>query len=158
MFEPIRGDLEKVEREFVRHLESQVALIPTIGHYIQQGGGKRIRPAVLLMAARMSGYTGEHAALFGSVIEFIHTATLVHDDIIDESDMRRGRQAVHSRWGNDVTVLLGDFLYIKSMSMALSRDSLDFIRLLCEVTLRMIEGELYPVSYTHLRAHETPEH
>ena len=146
MFEPIRGDLEKVEREFVRHLESQVPLIPTIGHYIQQGGGKRIRPAVLLMAARMSGYTGEHAPLFASVIEFIHTATLVHDDIIDESEMRRGRQAVHSRWGNDVTVLLGDFLYIKSMSMALSRDSLDFIRLLCEVTLRMIEGELYQLT------------
>src|SRR5499427_5161979 len=146
MFEPIRSDLEKVEREFVRHLESQVALIPTIGHYIQQGGGKRIRPAVLLMAARMSGYSGEHAALFASVIEFIHTATLVHDDIIDESEMRRGRQAVHSRWGNDVTVLLGDFLYIKSMSMALSRDSLDFIRLLCEVTLRMIEGELYQLT------------
>jgi octaprenyl-diphosphate synthase len=146
MFEPIRDDLEKVEREFVRHLESQVALIPTIGHYIQQGGGKRIRPAVLLMSARMSGYTGEHAPLFASVIEFIHTATLVHDDIIDESNMRRGRQAVHSRWGNDVTVLLGDFLYIKSMSMALSRDSLDFIRLLCEVTLRMIEGELYQLT------------
>src|SRR6266850_2769141 len=127
MFEPIRDDLEKVEREFVRHLESQVALIPTIGHYIQQGGGKRIRPAVLLMTARMSGYTGEHGALFASVIEFIHTATLVHDDIIAESDLRRGRQAVHSRWGNDVTVLLGDFLYIKSMSMALTRDSLDFI-------------------------------
>ena len=146
MFEPIREDLEQVEREFVRHLESQVALIPTIGYYIQQGGGKRIRPAVLLMAARMSGYTGEHAPLFASVIEFIHTATLVHDDIIDESDLRRGRQAVHSRWGNDVTVLLGDFLYIKSMSMALSRDSLDFIRLLCEVTLRMIEGELYQLT------------
>ncbi|PYR73359.1 MAG: hypothetical protein DMF87_26025 [Acidobacteria bacterium] len=146
MFEPIRDDLEKVEREFVRHLESQVALIPTIGHYIQQGGGKRIRPAVLLMSARMSGYTGEHAPLFASVIEFIHTATLVHDDIIDDSNMRRGRQAVHSRWGNDVTVLLGDFLYIKSMSMALSRDSLDFIRLLCEVTLRMIEGELYQLT------------
>jgi len=146
LFDPIRGDLEQVEREFVRHLESQVALIPTIGHYIQQAGGKRIRPAVLLMAARMSGYTGEHAPLFASVIEFIHTATLVHDDIIDESDLRRGRQAVHSRWGNDVTVLLGDFLYIKSMSLALSRDNLDFIRLLCEVTLRMIEGELYQLT------------
>src|SRR5207244_7658397 len=142
----IRDDLEKAEREFVRHLESQVAPIPTIGHYIQQGGGKRIRPAVLLMSARMSGDTCERASLFASSIEFIHTATLVHDDIIDKSDMRRGRQAVHSRWGNDVTVLLGDFLYIKSMSMALSRDSLDFIRLLCEVTLRMIEGELYQLT------------
>src|SRR5438045_3095935 len=146
MFEPIRGDLEKVEREFVRHLESQVALIPTIGQYIQQGGGKRSRPAVLLMSARMSGYTGDDAALFASVIEFIHTATLVHDDIIDKSDMRRGRQAVHSRWGNDITVLLGDFLYIKSMSMALTHDNLDLIRLLCDVTLRMIEGELFQLT------------
>src|SRR5512132_4318871 len=146
MFEPIREDLEKVEREFVRHLESQVALIPTIGKYVQDGGGKRIRPAVLLMAARMSGYTGDRGPMYASVVEFIHTATLVHDDSIDESELRRGRQAVHSRWGNDVTVLLGDFLYIKSMSLALSRDSLDFIRLLCEVTLRMIEGELYQLT------------
>src|SRR5438477_2327478 len=146
MFEPIREDLDKVEREFVRHLESQVALIPTIGHYIQQGGGKRIRPAVLLMSARMSGYTGEHAPLFASVIEFIHTATLVHDDIIDDSNMRRGQQAVHSRWGNDITVLLGDFLYIKSMSLALTQDNLEIIRLLCDVTLRMIEGELYQLT------------
>src|SRR4029077_3578800 len=146
MFEPIREDLEKVEQEFVRHLESQVALIPTIGHYIQQGGGKRIRPAVLLMAARMSGYTGEHGALFASVVEFIHTATLVHDDIIDDSDLRRGRQAVHSRWGNDVTVLLGDYLYIKSMALALTHDSLELVRVLCDVTLRMIEGELYQLT------------
>ena len=117
---PIREDLEAVEREFARHVQSQVALIPTMGKYIQSSGGKRIRPAVLLMAARMSGYTGEHGALYASVVEFIHTATLVHDDIIDASELRRGRQAVHSRWGNDVTVLLGDFLYIKSMSLALT--------------------------------------
>lgn len=146
MFEPIREDLEAVEREFARHIQSQVALIPTMGEYIQNGGGKRIRPAVLLMAARMSGYQGEHAPLYASVVEFIHTATLVHDDIIDDSEVRRGRQAVHSRWGSDVTVLLGDFLYIKSMQMALTRDSLDFVRLLCEVTLRMIEGELYQLT------------
>src|SRR5262249_40624103 len=122
MFEPIREDLQAVEIEFARHVQSQVALIPTIGKYIQNSGGKRIRPAVLLMAARMSGYSGEHGPLYASVVEFIHTATLVHDDIIDESELRRGQKAVHSRWGNDVTVLLGDFLYIKAMSMALTRD------------------------------------
>lgn len=143
---PIREDLEAVEREFARHVQSQVALIPTMGKYIQSSGGKRIRPAVLLMAARMSGYTGEHGALYASVVEFIHTATLVHDDIIDASELRRGRQAVHSRWGNDVTVLLGDFLYIKSMSLALTQNSLDYIKLLCDVTLRMIEGELYQLT------------
>jgi octaprenyl-diphosphate synthase len=146
MFEPIREDLRAVEREFERHVQSQVQLIPKIGNYIQNSGGKRIRPAVLLMAARMAGYQGEKAILYASVVEFIHTATLVHDDIIDESELRRGRQAVHSRWGNDITVLLGDFLYIKSMSLALTHDRLDVIRLLCDVTLRMIEGELFQLT------------
>ena len=146
IFEPIRGDLEKVDREFARHVQSQIQLIPEIGKYIQTSGGKRVRPAVLLMAARISGYTGDHAALYAAVVEFIHTATLVHDDIIDNSDLRRGRLAVHSRWGNDVTVLLGDYLYIKSMAMALTYDTLDVVRLLCDVTLKMIEGEIYQLT------------
>jgi octaprenyl-diphosphate synthase len=146
IFEPIRGDLELVDREFVRHVESQVAVIPQIGRYIQTSGGKRVRPAVLLMAARLSGYQGDRAVLYASVVEFIHTATLVHDDIIDDSELRRGRLAVHSRWGNDITVLLGDYLYIKSMALALTHDTLDIVRLLCDVTLRMIEGELYQLT------------
>jgi octaprenyl-diphosphate synthase len=146
LFAPIREDLEKVEREFGRHVESQVAVIPQIGRYIQSSGGKRIRPSVLLMAARLAGYKGDAAILYASVVEFIHTATLVHDDIIDNSNFRRGQPAVHSRFGNDVTVLLGDYLYIKSMGLALSRDTLDVIRLLCDVTLRMIEGELYQLT------------
>jgi octaprenyl-diphosphate synthase len=146
MFEPIRDDLVKVEREFARHIQSQVALIPTIGNYIQDSGGKRIWPAVLLMAARMAGYSGDAAVLYASVIEVIHTATLVHDDIIDESELRRGREAVHTRWGNHVTVLFGDFLYLKSMSLALTQDSLEIIRLLCDVTLRIVEGEIYQLT------------
>ena len=146
IFEPIRADLEKVDREFGRQVESQVDLIPKIGKYIQTSGGKRIRPAVLLMAARLTGYQGERAILYAAVVEFIHTATLVHDDIIDESELRRGRLAVHSRWGNDITVLLGDYLYIKSMALALTYDTLDIVRLLCDVTLRMIEGELYQLT------------
>ena len=146
IFEPIRADLEHVDREFGRHVQSQVDLIPKIGQYIQTSGGKRIRPAVLLMAARLSGYQGERAILYAAVVEFIHTATLVHDDIIDDSDLRRGRLAVHSRWGNDITVLLGDYLYIKSMALALTHDALEIIRLLCDVTLRMIEGELYQLT------------
>jgi octaprenyl-diphosphate synthase len=159
LFEPIRDDLREVEREFARHIQSQVGVIPTIGNYIQDGGGKRIRPAVLLMAARMAGYEGDpspasgpqhtrdgRAVLYASVIEFIHTATLVHDDIIDESQLRRGRDAVHTRWGNHVTVLFGDFLYLKSMSLALTQDSLEIIRLLCDVTLRIVEGEIYQLT------------
>jgi octaprenyl-diphosphate synthase len=146
IFEPIRADLEKVDEEFGRHVQSQVDLIPKIGNYIQTSGGKRIRPAVLLMASRLSGYQGDRAVLYAAVVEFIHTATLVHDDIIDDSDLRRGRLAVHSRWGNDITVLLGDYLYIKSMALALTHDTLELVRVLCDVTLKMIEGELYQLT------------
>jgi octaprenyl-diphosphate synthase len=146
IFEPIRDDLEQVDREFARHLQSHVDLIPKIGHYIRTSGGKRVRPAVLLMATRLAGYTGDRAVLYAAVVEFIHTATLVHDDIIDDSDLRRGRLAVHSRWGNDISVLLGDYLYIKSMAMALTHDTLELVRVLCDVTLHMIEGELYQLT------------
>jgi octaprenyl-diphosphate synthase len=146
LFEPVRADLDLVDREFARHVQSHVDLIPKIGQYIQTSGGKRIRPAVLLMAARLCGYQGERAVLYAAVVEFIHTATLVHDDIIDDSTLRRGRPAVHSRWGNDITVLLGDYLYIKSMAMALTHDTLELVRVLCDVTLNMIEGELYQLT------------
>jgi octaprenyl-diphosphate synthase len=148
IFELIRDDLVRVEAEFARHVESRVQLIPQMGSYIQNSGGKRVRPGVLLMAARLGGYSGDRAILYGAVVEFIHTATLVHDDIIDDAGLRRGRLAVHSRWGNDITVLLGDYLYIKSMALALTHDSIDVIRLLCDVTLKMIEGELYQLTKT----------
>ena len=146
LFEPVREDLEAVEREFAKQVQSQIHVIPEIGNYLLKSGGKRVRPAVLLMSARLCGYTGSRAVLNAAVVEFIHTATLVHDDIIDDADVRRGRKAVHSQWGNDVTVLAGDFLYIKSMAMALSQDTLDIVRLLCDVTLRMIEGEIYQLT------------
>ncbi|MFN8644436.1 MAG: polyprenyl synthetase family protein [Candidatus Binatia bacterium] len=146
LFEPVRADLAEVEREYLRQVESKVGVIPEIGAYIQKSGGKRVRPALLLMAARLCGYTGERAILNAAVVEFIHTATLVHDDIIDDAETRRGQKAVHSRWGNDVTVLAGDFLYIKSMAMALTQDTLDVVRLLCDITLRMIEGEIYQLT------------
>src|SRR5690349_1943599 len=97
MFEPVRADLEAVEIEFERQVQSQVGVIPEIGRYIQGSGGKRVRPAVLLMAARLCGYSGPRAVLNAAVVEFIHTATLVHDDIIDDADLRRGRKAVHSQ-------------------------------------------------------------
>ena len=146
ILESVRPDLEKVELEFSRHLAAHVGLIPEIGTYLQASGGKRVRPAVLLMTARLCGYTGDLAVLYAGAVEFIHTATLIHDDMIDDSSLRRGRETVHARWGNEISVLLGDFLYIKALALALSNDSLQVIRLLCDVTLRMIEGELYQLS------------
>ena len=146
LFEPVREDLLAVEREFAEQVQSQIHIIPEIGNYLQKSGGKRVRPAVLLMAARLSGYSGPRAITNAAVVEFIHTATLVHDDIIDDADVRRGRKSAHAQWGNDVTVLAGDFLYIKSMAMALTQDTLDVVRLLCDITLRMIEGEIYQLT------------
>ena len=158
ILEPVRDELTRVEREFARHLESRIDVIPEMGRYLQMSGGKRVRPAVLLMAARLCGYRGDRAILNAAVIEFIHTATLVHDDIIDGAETRRGRLAAHSRWGSDVTVLLGDYLYIRSMAMALTQDTLEIVRLLCEVTLRMIEGELYQLTKTGDAAISEEEH
>ena len=121
------------------------ACVGEIGRYVQEGGGKRVRPALLLLACRLCGYRGDRAILLASMVEFIHTATLLHDDIIDEATVRRGRRSVNSRWGNDITVLLGDFLYTKSMAMALSQDNLKILRLLSDVTLRLIEGEILEI-------------
>ncbi len=148
LFEPVREDLERVNQAFLRHIDSRVELIPEIAKYLQKTGGKRVRPAVMLMASRLAGghARSDMAVLYASVIEFIHTATLVHDDIIDDSELRRGRLAVHARWGNDVTVLLGDYLYIKSLGMALEYDRIDVLRVLCDITLKMIEGELYQLT------------
>jgi octaprenyl-diphosphate synthase len=134
--------LSEVEREVGRNLRSEIGVIDELGGYLSAGGGKRVRPLLLLLAAQMAGYRGDRDVLFASVFEFIHTATLVHDDVIDGASLRRGRSSLNAAWGNSLTVLLGDYLYIKSMNMALTANELRIIRILAEITLRMIEGEL----------------
>ncbi len=152
----IEDDLARVEDVFVEQMRSDVRMVSEIGRYVQEGGGKRVRPALLLLASRLCGYRGERAITLASTVEFIHTASLLHDDIIDEATTRRGRRSVNSRWGNDVTVLAGDFFYTKSMAMALSQDNLRILRLLSDVTLRLIEGEILEIERNgNMRA--TPE-
>jgi octaprenyl-diphosphate synthase len=141
----VEDDLARVEALFEEQIRSDVRLVSEVGRYIREGGGKRVRPALLLLASRLCGFRGERAVVLAGTVEFIHSATLLHDDIIDEATVRRGRRSVNSRWGNDVTVLLGDFLYTKSMAMALSQDNLRILRLLSDVTLRMIEGEILEI-------------
>ncbi|MCI0571020.1 MAG: polyprenyl synthetase family protein [Myxococcaceae bacterium] len=141
----VEDDLLRVEDLFAEQCRSDVPLVAEIARYIQDGGGKRIRPALLLLGSRLCGFRGERAIVLASVVEFIHTATLLHDDIIDQATIRRGRRSVNSRWGNDITVLLGDFLYTKAMSMALSQDNLPILRLLSDVTLRMTLGQLLEI-------------
>ena len=134
--------LQEVEKEFRRTLESEVPVIAEVGRYIAESGGKRIRPGLLLLASRACGYEGRRDILYGAVFEFIHTATLVHDDVIDEADCRRGRLSVNSRWGNTLTILMGDYLYIRSLGMALVGEDLGILNLISDITLKMIEGEL----------------
>jgi octaprenyl-diphosphate synthase len=141
----VEPDLVEVESLFEELVRSDVRLVGDIGRYVKDGGGKRIRPALLLLGSRLCGYKGDRAVLLASVVEFIHTATLLHDDIIDEAHLRRGRRSVNTRWGNNVTVLLGDYLYTKSMGMALSQDNLPILRILSDATLRMIEGEILEI-------------
>jgi octaprenyl-diphosphate synthase len=143
----VEEDLARVEDFFEEQVRSDIPLVAEVGRYIREGGGKRIRPALVLLACRACGYRGERATLLAATVEFIHSATLLHDDIVDEAITRRGRRSVNSRWGNDITVLLGDFLYTKSMSMALSQDNLRILRLLSDVTLRMVEGQLLEIQH-----------
>ncbi len=112
------------------------------GEYLFDGGGKRMRPALLLLSARLLGRDSDEEVTYAAVVELIHTATLIHDDIIDHSALRRGRPTVNELWGNSLTVLLGDWLYTRALQMALSHGNLAVIRHLCDATLRMTEGEL----------------
>lgn len=138
----VAGKLALVEEECLRNLRSEFGAIDELGLYLAEAGGKRVRPILLLLSSQMCGYKGDRDVLFASVFEFIHTATLVHDDVIDQADLRRGRGSMNARWGNGLTVLLGDYLYIKSMNMALEANDIRIIQILAEITLKMIEGEL----------------
>jgi octaprenyl-diphosphate synthase len=140
--EPIRSKLEQVEEELARRTRSPIPTISLIGDYLVEGGGKRIRPSLLLLASRLLGYEGDRDVRYAAVIEFIHTATLVHDDIIDDAETRRGRASVNRRWGNELTVLFGDYLYMKSMEISLAEGDLRVLELLSRVTLEMTEGEI----------------
>ena len=140
----IGEDLKNVELQFKKDLQSDVPLIRKVGEYVLSSGGKRIRPALLLLSARLLGYeeSGRKDVRYATVVEFIHTATLVHDDVIDEARLRRGRTSANARWGNNLTVLFGDYLYTKSMGIALDEGDLTILKVLSDTTLSMIEGEI----------------
>lgn len=130
----------------MRQAQSNIPLIDTIGKYIHVSGGKRVRPALLILSSRMCGYEGEACHKLGAVVEMIHSATLVHDDIIDDANMRRGRTSVNARWGNEITVLMGDWLYMTSFSLALEERKFKILDILIDVTCKMVEGELIQLS------------
>ncbi len=153
------GDrLQQVEVLFRRNLASPVGIIDEIGSFIAEGGGKRVRPTLHLLCARLCEYEGSCDVLLATVLEFIHSATLIHDDVIDGAPTRRGRPSVNRRWGNNVTVLFGDYLYAKAMEMALGAGSLEVMQKLAEVTLHMTEGEMLQTRYAGRLDLTTPEY
>lgn len=135
-------DMLAVDRCIRRYLKSDVVLINQVAEYIIGSGGKRLRPIIHLLSAAACGYQGEHHIRLAAIIEFIHTATLLHDDVVDESELRRGRETVNAVWGNAASVLVGDFLYSRAFQMMVDADSMRIMDILAETTNTIAEGEV----------------
>lgn len=146
---PIADDMKAVDTVIRDRLNSDVVLIRTIGDYIIGAGGKRMRPAMVLMVARALGYQGTHHQLLAAVVEFIHTATLLHDDVVDESDLRRGRDTANAVFGNAASVLVGDYLYSRSFEMMVEADSMRIMQILSQATTVIAEGEVLQLLNVH---------
>jgi octaprenyl-diphosphate synthase len=142
VFDLVREDLERVEREISRESVASVDAITAIGQYLQEAGGKRLRPSLLLLSSKLIGDGGESAIRMGAVVEMIHAATLVHDDVIDTAETRRGRPSANVQWGNHTCVLAGDWLYMQAFQMALRERNFHILDLLIGLTQLMVEGEL----------------
>jgi octaprenyl-diphosphate synthase len=147
IFGLIRDDLLRVEGELSTDSVSSVDAITAIGQYLHASGGKRLRPSLLLLASRACGGDPEMAVRLGAVVELIHTATLVHDDVIDSADTRRGRPSTNSRWGNHISVLAGDWLYMQAFHLSLRERNFHILDLLTGLTQLMVEGELLQLDH-----------
>ncbi len=138
----IQDDVTKTDEVLVEHLSSDVALINQMSSYIVNAGGKRLRPLLLLLCARATDYQGTHHHLMAAVIELIHTATLLHDDIVDESELRRGKDTANEVWGNAASVLVGDFLYSRAFEMMIKPESMRIMTILSKATNEIAQGEV----------------
>ncbi|MEK7689026.1 MAG: polyprenyl synthetase family protein [Deltaproteobacteria bacterium] len=141
-YDTIKQDLKDVELEFRKNLDSDVHLIKKVGEYVLNNGGKRLRPSLLLLSARLCGYQGSRHIPLAAVIEFIHTATLLHDDVVDNAGMRRGKAAANTLWGSGASILIGDFLFSKSFYLTVADGDLNILKILSSTTTRMAEGEV----------------
>jgi len=142
LYKEIRADLDRVEDRLESWSRSANPLTAEISRYVLRKKGKRLRPALVLLTSRLFSPGSEESVFLASLVELLHTASLIHDDIVDNADVRRGRTSVHAKWGPNITVLLGDYLYIKSIGLSLQSRHERVIRLLADVSARMIEGEL----------------
>ena len=146
---PVAGDLQRVDALIRTRLDSDVALVRQVAEYLVSAGGKRLRPALLLLASGALGYRGERRYELAAVIEFIHTATLLHDDVVDASDLRRGRQTANAAFGNAAAVLVGDFLYSRAFQMMVGIGDMRVMEVLAEATNTIAGGEVLQLMGTH---------
>lgn len=142
VFRYLRNDLRKVEKALVSHLESPVPIIPVVGRHITLSGGKRFRPAVLLLSAEACGYTGPRRIVMAVVTEYMHTATLLHDDVVDGGMMRRGRPSANVVFGNSVSVLVGDFLFARASQLMTDDGDIDVLGIYARTLVQLSEGEV----------------
>ncbi len=142
IFDLVKADLRRVEEEMALESVSSVDAITTIGRYLQSSGGKRLRPSLLLLCSKLIGDGGPSAVRLGAVVEIIHAATLVHDDVIDEAEIRRGRPSTNAQWGNHISVLAGDWLYMQAFQIAVRERNFRVLDILIGLTQMMVEGEL----------------
>lgn len=138
----LKDDMQAVEVEFEKNLTSSVELIGQVGRYILSSGGKRFRPMLLLLSSRLCDYRGEKHIELAAVVEFIHTATLLHDDVVDSASLRRGNRSANSVWGNQASVLVGDYLFAKSFSMMVNSENFRILKILSDTTTQLAEGEI----------------
>src|SRR5436853_4011805 len=141
MLAPVAEDMRRVDELIAARLESDVALVRKVAEYLVAAGGKRLRPALLLLACGALGYRGEARLSAAAVIEFIHTATLLHDDVVDESRLRRGAPTANAAFGNAASVLVGDFLYSRAFQMMVEVDDMRVMEVMAEATNTIAEGE-----------------
>ncbi len=141
-YQTINYELAQVEKELRKATNSSITIITQIGNYIFREKGKRLRPALLILCSKLLGHHEKEIIRYASVMEFIHTASLIHDDIVDNSNLRRGKKTIHSKWGSNISVLLGDYLYILSIKLSLNNDNSRIIQTLSDIAAQMIEGEL----------------
>jgi octaprenyl-diphosphate synthase len=161
----LNDDLARVEEEIVGILESDTQLVRQVGDYILSGRGKRLRPIMLLLSARAFNYQGKDHIKVAAALEIIHTATLVHDDVIDKASLRRGKPSVNAEWGDDVAILIADYLYANAFRLALDSLSPVILNTICRVTAQMCEGEMFQIEkrdellteadYLHIVRHKT---
>ncbi len=144
----VKDDLQRVEAEFKKNLDSDVKLISKIGEHLLGSGGKRFRPMILILSTKLCGYQGDRHIPLANIIEYIHTASLLHDDVVDDANLRRGNASANALWGSEASVLVGDFLFSKSFSLMVRDGDIRILQVISDASTRLAEGEIHELIKT----------